>query len=457
MRTVGDDDVRDLMVRGSARVRTFLTVRLHAGDRLAEVSTRTRAAVDQAGSRLTRPEAMSGLALLVVLVFGARSLITGHVPAVGTFARWPGIGGLLSAYWDPWRYSGLGTDAAAPPVFAAMGALGAAFLGSTSLARTVVVAGALPFGAVAAYRMVRRLSPSAWPAVAAAVAYSANPLPRNAIARGRLGPLVLFALAPVLFAALVRFVGDRGAGGLGAAPTGRRRALLATAVITAIATAAWPPAFLFAPAVALGLVLAAPLVGGARIAVRGVGIAAAGSALAFVLLAPWSLDVLGGDPATLGLVPRAPLGLADVLGFRTGPAGAGWAPWGLYLAAALPLLVATGPRLAWAGRAWSLVGVSVALAWLPARLDPTLPVPAHDGVLVGAALGLALAVGLGTAAIVDDLRQFLFGWRQVAAVAAALGLCLPMLGLLPDTFGGRYRMPERELGAGARLDGAGEA
>ncbi|MCZ7534779.1 MAG: hypothetical protein M5T61_01780 [Acidimicrobiia bacterium] len=425
-------------------MRTFLTVRLHAGDRLADVSTRTKVVVDEASRRLTRPEALSGLTLLAVLLFGARSLISGHVPAIGTFGRWPGLDGLLSAYWDPWRQSGLGTDAAAPPVLAAMSALGTALLGATSSARTVVVAGALPFGAVAAYRMVRRLSPSAWPAVAAAAAYSANPLPRNAIARGRLGPLVLFALAPILFGAIVQFVGERGAGGLGSSPIGKRRALLSTALITATATAVWPPAIVFAPAVAVALVLAVPLVGGARIALRGLGIAVAGSALAFVLLAPWSFDVLGGDPATIGLVPRSPLGLADVLGFRTGPAGAGWATWGLYLAAALPLLVATGARLAWAGRAWLMVAVSVALAWLPARLDPTSPVPAHDGLLVGAALGLALAVGLGVAAIVDDLRQFLFGWRQVAAVIAAFGLCLPLLGLLPDTFGGRYRMPQRD-------------
>ena len=38
-RQVDDGDVRDLMIRGSARFRSLLVQRLHAGDRLADVST----------------------------------------------------------------------------------------------------------------------------------------------------------------------------------------------------------------------------------------------------------------------------------------------------------------------------------------------------------------------------------------------------------------------------------
>lgn len=445
LRTVGDTDVRELMVRGSARIRTFLMVRLHAGDRISDVSVRTRAAVSEARSRVTRPEAVAGAALLAVLAFGARGLVTGRVAAIGSFGRWPGLGGLLGAYWDPWRHAGLGVDTPAPPLLALLGALTTALLGDAALARTVVVAGALPIGAVGCYKLLRRMSPSAWPAVAAAGAYAANPVARNAVARGRLGPCVLFALAPFLLAALVR-VADSSGSGLGMRDVGGRRTMIAMAALSAVVTAAWPPAALALPVGALALLVAAPLVGGWGIAARAAGAAAAGSALSLVLLLPWPLVLLNGDAATLGLVPRASLGLSDVLRFHTGPAGAGWAPWGLYVAAALPLVVATGPRLAWAGRAWMLTMVSLALAWLPGRLDADLSVPVADGVLVPAALGLALATGLGVAAFVDDLRQFLFGWRQIAAVAAAFGLGLPLLGLLPDTIGGRYRLPDRDWG-----------
>jgi hypothetical protein len=168
------------------------------------------------------------------------------------------------------------------------------------------------------------------------------------------------------------------------------------------------------------------------------------TALAVILLVPWPLAWFDADGASLGLVVRDPLDLGAVLRFATGPAGAGLAPWGLLVAGALPLVVATGPRLVWATRAWLLVAVSYTLAWLPGRLDASLARPEPEGVLVGAALGLALAAGLGVAAFADDLRRFLFGWRQVAAVAAAFGLLLPIVGTVGDSFGGRWRLPPRD-------------
>jgi len=42
---------------------------------------------------------------------------------------------------------------------------------------------------------------------------------------------------------------------------------------------------------------------------------------------------------------------------------------GIVAAAAVPLTIATGPRLAWATRAWVLAAISFALAWLPGRLS----------------------------------------------------------------------------------------
>src|SRR4029077_5626588 len=68
-------------------------------------------------------------------------------------------------------------------------------------------------------------------------------------------------------------------------------------------------------------------------------------------------------------------------------------------------------------------------------------VPAPDGVLVPAALGLALAAGLGVSALLDGMRSAHFGWRQVAAVAMAVGLGLPLLALAVDTVSGRWHLP----------------
>lgn len=453
-RRVGDHDVRELMIRGSARVRTFFAIRLHAPARLQDVSVRTRAAVGEARVRVLRPEMLVFVALLAVILFGSRSLVSDRVPVVGTFLPWPSVGSLLGELTSPWRNAALGSDGAAPPILAMMAAFGSVLFGNTDVARMLVVIGALPLGAVGVHRVCRPLAASAWPAVAAAIAYGVNPLARNAIARGRLGPLVFYALAPFLLGSLLRAISSAGAGreadqgGDEAQATSDRLAARRPALVLvglgALATAWWPPAVLFGLLAGLAFLLAAPMVGGGRLAGRTLVVATIGAVGSLLVLLPWIVTIAGGGSDAVGLLPRSPAALGDVLRFHTGPAGTGFFPWGLLVAAALPLALATGARLAWAARAWMMVVVSFTLAWLPGRIDADLPLPVTDGVLVPAALGLALAVGLGVAAFVADLRRFLFGWRQFAAVVGAFGLALPILGLVPDTLSGRWRMPSRD-------------
>jgi hypothetical protein len=325
-----------------------------------------------------------------------------------------------------------------------MAAWSAVLLGNTHLARALVVVGAIPFGAYGVFRAARPLARSALPALAAGVAYAANPVARNAIAQGRFGSVVTFAFAPYLFMLLLRASGSRNVGDDAAAGTPPWRGVLGAALLTALVAAFFPAGLFLALAIGVAFLLAGPLVGGARSAAMVVGGAVATTVAAAVLLIPWTFAWFRGDGASLGFLARDPLGLGDVLRFDTGPAGAGWAPYGLLVAAALPLFVASGARLRWAARVWMLVAVSYALAWVPGRIDSSLARPEPEGVLVGAALGLALATGLGVAAFADDLRQFLFGWRQFAAVAAAFGLLFPVIGMFGDSLAGRWRTPSRD-------------
>lgn len=435
LRRVDDGDVRDLMVRGSARVRTFLTQRLHAGDRIATVSSRTREAVAHAGARVRASHFAIAGVIVVLVAFGSRSLVFDGVSQVGWFTDWPGTSSLWGTFFSPWRYAMVGADAPAPPAFGLMALLSSLLFGDTDLARTLVVVGAMPLGALGAYRLARPLSSSPMPAVTTSIAYVANPIVRNAVGEALLGPLVFFALAPWILGTLLR------ASGIASDRTTRVHSVVTVAVLSLLATAAWPPALAFPLLVAAAFACAVPLVRGVHVTARAASVAGASTALVLVLCAPWVLTLFGADAASWGFLPRRPTALADVLSFRTGDAGAGIASWGLLVAAALPLAVATGARLAWAGRAWVLAVASFALAWLPTRLDVDAPVPAPEGVLVPAALGLALAAGLGAAAFVEELRTFRFGWRQVVAVAAALGLALPVLGMAADTFDGRWRLP----------------
>jgi GT2 family glycosyltransferase len=431
LRRVDDGDVRELMIRGSARVRSYLVAHLHAGDRLAEVSNRTRARVSEAGVELRRAPAVLAMLLTAVVLIGSRGFIFGDgIAQIGSFREWPGVGALWSTFTSPWRFTMMGAADHATPAFGAMAALSTVLVGKTGFAHALVIAAALPLGTWGVFRLVRPFAASLLPGVVAAVAYAANPLARNAIAQGELGPLVCFAIAPYLLRELV------------AATTGGRdrvrHAVLKVALLSAISASVWPPAILLVLAMAVAAVAAMPFAGDRPLAFRMLLVAAAGTAIGAVLLLPWIVSLLGADAPTWGFLPRAPLTFGETLRFESGPVGAGVMGWGLFVAAVVPLFIATGTRLAWTIRAWMLAVLSFAGAWLPSRLAPDAAVPAAEGVLVGAALGLAVAIGLGLAAYTDEVRRSHFGWRQVAVVVAAAGLLLPFAGLAIDAVSGRW-------------------
>ena len=318
MRRVDDGDVRDLMVRGSARVRAIVSYRLHAGDRLAEVSNRTRAAVSDVSTRARTFHVVAAIGLAFLIAFGSRSFVLDRVPEVGSFQDWPGAGALWSTFFAPWRYAMMGADTAASPVFGLMALLSTVLLGDSDLGRTLVVAGALPLGAFGAYRLVRPLAGTAAPAVAASVAYAINPIVRNAI-RGRAA-----RPARVLRAGTVR--DERAAAGVGggrgsphAACTRPRRSCSSFSSRPrpgrprCCSRCSWWRASRWRGRWSVARTLFARSAAAAAVATLG----------AAILLAPWSLTLFGADPATFGLYPRALLRLADVVAFHTGASGAG--------------------------------------------------------------------------------------------------------------------------------------
>jgi GT2 family glycosyltransferase len=438
LRRVDDGDVRELMIHGSAQVRTLVTHRLHTRERIADVSTRTRERMQRASSQARRAPAVIGMVLAALLLFGSRWLLFAHVPEVVQFRAWPGVSSAWSTFTGAWRTTFLGSAHPATPGFGMMSVFSAVLLGHTALARSLVVGAALPLGAWGAYRLVRPFASSALPPVAAAVAYAANPVARNAIWRGELGPLVCFALAPFILSAVVR------ASDPDTDQPVRHHATITIALLATVAAAAWPPAFLFVPLIAIAFVVASPFSRELGVGVRAAVVAGAASLVALLLCTPWVWSLFGADAATLGMQPRDALSLSSVLHFHTGRAGAGIASWGIVAAAFVPLAIATGPRLAWATRAWMLAAGSFAIAWLPGRLDSGASVPATEGVLVGAAIGLAFAAGLGVAAVLDDLHKFHFGWRQVMTVVATVGLVLALVGFAADTVSGRYGLSDRD-------------
>jgi GT2 family glycosyltransferase len=437
LRRVHDSELRDLQVSSTTRLSAFLAHHLQTEGRIRDIGDASRNAVGSISDGMRTPAAIAFLGFFVVVAVGSRSLLTQGVPAIGTFATWPAVGDLFNAFGSVWRYTGLGSVSAAPPALVLSGGLGSVLLGSVGLARTLVVVLALPVGAVCAYRLALRVIGLRGPALAAGLAYGVNPVARNAIAQGRLGPLVFFAMLPFLLNRVLR---------LAEGSDVRRGRFVRLAVLTAV-LGAWYPAGLglFALAAAT-LVVAIPLARGAKLALRALAITIGAVVVAVVLLFPWPLAYtsIGGDRAALGFAFRPDLDLSDVLRFHTGPSGAGWAMWGLVVAAAVPLFVATGDRLAWTARAWLLALVGWAVVWVPSRFFPNTSVLAPEAGLTLAALGLALALGIAVSVLVDGIRTFRFGWRQPAAILGGVAILLPMLAFAADAADGRWHAPETD-------------
>ena len=83
--------------------------------------------------------------------------------------------------------------------------------------------------------------------------------------------------------------------------------------------------------------------------------------------------------------------------------------------ALLVLLIAGGDSARWAARWWGIALLAWLLAALPAWLGSASPDP--EGVLVPAALAVALLAGLGTASFLGEIRRLGLGWRQAGARA----------------------------------------
>ncbi|HEY7071482.1 MAG TPA: glycosyltransferase [Acidimicrobiales bacterium] len=442
-RRVRDYDVRRYQAHGlvGPRVRRL---RVEGGGLLAGSrwpAGRRVVAVPERGHMTVDPQAWGPASVAVVtviagvLLFGSRHLITRHVPVVGEMVPFSGTAGdLIGAWAGGVRPSGVAGGPAPPTLAGGAGALGGLLAGHLALARMLLTVGLLAVGVIGAHRLGRALG-SKTAQVAGALAYAALPLPYEAIGSGRWTVLAAWAGAPWML--------HRLAVASGTAPFGRETGwrgfvlqVVATGAVTALV------GLLVPQAPVLLLVMGAALALGTLLGLEGRGIvpllatAAGGAVVAGLLLLPTTLDVLGSQAAF-----RAWLGgptVAEAGDTAFGPAVA------LVAGAALvPLLVGRRWRLAWALRAWALVAASGAIVWAGEQGHLGGPRPDPGVVLAPAAAGLALAVGLGVAAIPADVtpRSWRFGLRRLVVVAGAVALLASTVPTGRAAVDGRWGMP----------------
>lgn len=470
-RAVGDGALRRLQVRGNTRLRAFLQSRVeevrgtapygvvasrlggHAaeeldlsmpaglGDEEAETAGRV-AGSSGAGGPAWQAGALVGLLLLIVLLLGSRGLLGRGLPQVGTLpTTGGGWSGIWRSWWSAWQPNGLGVGAPSTPAMALLGLLSTVLFGAVGTAQHVAVLAPLVLGPLGAW-MAARPWGSMRGRIAAAVVYAVVPLPYNALAGGHWDGLVAYAAMPWVLLMIVRL---SGLVPLPYARFGRVVPRLVGLGILVAVTAAVAPSFLYVvPIAGVALVAGSVLAGRLASALRLLIVAVGAAAVAFVLLLPWSLSVLGSGAALTGpdLGPAGRLGLGAVLRFHTGPFGSGGWEWLLLVAAALPLFIGRGWRLEWAARLWVMALVSFAMAWAGRRgWVPALPV---EVVLAPAAAALSGSAALGAAAFELDLPGYRFGWRQVAGAVGGISLALAAIPFLSASGGGRWRVPSSD-------------
>ncbi len=433
-RHVGDSHIRLSQARGFAPTFSFLanwrTVGgdggLPRGARLAWLS-RSRASV------------AVGLVTVILVLIGARELVAGGIPAVGDLPRLGSSSDLLSGWWSEFRPVGLGQEGFAPTGLGVLTLLSWLFLGETHLLRTVLIVGMVPLGALGVWRLMCPFD-SRWIQGVALAVYLANPVPYNALANGVWSALVLYGAVPWLMRAvlagarLAPYGSVEGSPGPGTHPPSFLREALAVGLLFGLAGALAAEAVIVLGLVLAGLVLGSLIAGTAAGMARMVAVAAVGVAVAAVLNLPWLADSL---PSLLGDRPGGNGGnsWAEILRFDTGPFGDNRLGWALPVAAVLPLALAHDSRLAWAVRGWTLYLGTAATALVAEQDWSPVPLPRPEVIQIPGAVGLAMAVSMGVAAFLVDIRRHRFGWRQLVpftAVAALVAGMLPALAVVSD-------------------------
>jgi hypothetical protein len=226
--------------------------------------------------------------------------------------------------------------------------------------------------------------------------------------------------------------------------------MVALAVVLTVAGALSPGVVFSLLVAGVGLAAGGLLAdGGGR---RALGLLGGATIGAFVLLAPWSIDLVvpGAGAERLAAAPVAAsraLGFGALLRFDTGPMGSGLIGWAFVVVAALPLVVGHEWRLSWAARCWGVALAGWLVAWTGGRGWLPVPVPAPEVMLAPVAVALALAAGLGLIAFRVDVPAYRFGWRQFASTTAAIAVAAGVLPVLAGAVDGRWHLPSRDYRA----------
>ena len=406
-----------------------------------------------------RSQALVVAAVAFLWAMGSRNLVATHLPLIGRLAP-------LDSWWSTWRHffaswspAGLGTGAPGMPGYGVLGVAGIFVFGRMGILPRLALIGAVPLGAIGVARLLKgRVSNRA--RVVAAVAYLALPSGLNMIGQGRVDVLVVVAGLPFIVRRLFDLLdvpGFRstpysapvafGHRGWRTSEAGQRMSCIMTiALVSAMAPAT--------------LVVVVLVVVGVTVA-RWLEPDENGSGAPWRLLGSVLLNVaifllpLAVDTAIAGR--RAPGVFGDVRGPWTAPSftsllrgvdggfGNNWSGW-LWPGIALVALVLTRhQRRSLAAKAAVVAALTLLVITLSDHHWMGSFAPDLDVLLVLYGVMIAILVGVGVAALENDVRSAGFGWRQLCAGMSAVAMVIAPLAWLVSLGSGRFDLPTSSI------------
>jgi GT2 family glycosyltransferase len=365
--------------------------------------------------------------LVIALIAERRLLGTSPLGGGALVPAWDGALALWQEYLAGFHAVGVGSTASAPPYLAVVAALATVLGGQAWLAVDVLLLGCVPLAGLTAYLAARRLVTVTAARIWLAATYALIPVATGAVAAGRLGSAVAFALLPL--------IGLNAARVLTAPPRAARRAAWATGLLLALGAAFAPVLWVFGAAFVV-IALAA------RHWLWRVSLVDAAIVVAtpFAVLFPWSLHLLASPSAFFTEAGVQPTGLTSTVLkpsalLLLSPGGPGLPPVWVTAGIGLAVLAALLPhrRAAVTATGWCVAAVGYLGAVVVARAS-TAPAGGSQAATgwPGAALAVA-ALGLLVAAA-PAVEWLAVGWtarglarKLVAGAAVAVAATAPVL------------------------------
>ena len=450
-RAVDGDEIRALQLRGTSHLASYFRSRARrAGLAQAQLPSEVREAAPRGSYVLWT-------VLIALLFIGSRSLLLHGSVSVGQMVPFSSsVHDLLTSYSSGWWGAGFGQVSSLPTGVALTAVAGITTFGHMGLANTLMIV-LLPFiGWLGAWRFASVMG-TRGARIASATAYAAVPLGYAAIAAGRWGTLLVYALAPWMLHLLRMLVGHADIND--ARPTEAmvlvdpsvwRRWFATLVLLTAVSFAFEPGIVIVLPFIA-GVIGATTLAQGLNVrwAGRWIGISFLAVLSGIALNLPWAgtyirhgwWEAITGAPVDTG----RNIGLWGLARFAVGSFSLSILSIALYAAVIGALFLVRGARATWALRGATLVVTGLLLA----VLDDAALLPVHlaePGVmLIPVALGIAMCASAMGASLALDLNRGRLSWRQ--PLGALVGIAF-LIGLFPtavNSINGSWHQPSLAL------------